>query len=279
MKKYISFLILISVLVLAACGETSSTDGNKGDKNEPMKKEKAAEAKLLTNEEFEKMFSDPKKYKGSEVDFYAKIFVEPERDSDGTYLQAYANNNDERNIIIMIKDPDIDVAAEDVIHVKGIIKDVFKGENAFGGQITAPAVLADTIEKSDYQTAFSPAKETIDVNEEQNQHGYKLVVEKVELADQETRVYVKVLNESEDKISFYSFNTKLVANGKQYEEEMNYDANYPEVQSEILSGVGTEGIIAFPKLPDDLDTFQLYFEGSSDNYELDFEPFVFDIKK
>ncbi|RST71981.1 DUF4352 domain-containing protein [Siminovitchia acidinfaciens] len=275
MKKAFLYIIAIVVIVLAGCGESKTTGGN----SDSPKKEKTSETKLLTKEEFEKMYSDPKKYKGSTVDFYAKVFVEPERDGDGTYLQAYANNNDERNTIIGIEDPDFDIAEGDIIHVKGKIKDVFEGENAFGAQITAPAILADTIEKADYQTAFSPTEETIELNEEQNQHGYKLEVQKVELAEKETRVYVKVSNEMDDKISFYSFNAKLTTDGKQYEEEMNYDADYPEVQSDILPGVDTEGIIAFPAIPEEAEQFKLYFEGSSENWEIDIKPFVFEVKK
>jgi hypothetical protein len=271
-KLLFSGVVLLAALALVACGDSSSSEGAETKKEDSTKKRK-----LLSEKEFEKMFSDPKKYKGAAVEFYARIFVEPERDSDGTYLQAYANNNGERNVIIMSNDPDLDVASEDIIHVKGVVKDIFEGENAFGAQLTAPAIVAESIEKADYQTAFAPAKETIDLNEEKNQHGYKLEVQKVEIADKETRVYVKVKNETGDKISFYSFNAKLIAGGKQLEEEMNYDANYPEVQSDILPGVEAEGIIVFPALPEGTNAFQLYFEGSSENWELDFEPFVFDI--
>ena len=85
----------------------------------------------------------------------------------------------------MIEDPNVDVAMDDIIHVTGTVKDAFEGENALGGVITAPMILADSIEKTDYQTAFAPAKQTIELNAEQNQHGYKLTVQKVELADQE----------------------------------------------------------------------------------------------
>ncbi|MBO8157855.1 MAG: hypothetical protein H0Z32_15635 [Bacillaceae bacterium] len=60
------------------------------------------------------------------------------------------------------------------------------------------------------------------------------------------------------------------------EEQYNYEAEYPEVQSDILPGVSSEGIITFPPLPEDASKFQLYFEGSSDNWELDFQPFVFE---
>lgn len=276
-RKVLFFLFCI--LILAACGESGEASGGSSGKNDQTAEKKKAEAKSLTSEEFEKAFSDPSKYKGSKVDFYAKVFIEPERDSDGTYIQAFFNNNSERNVIIMKEDPDLDVAAEDIIHVKGKIKDVFEGENAFGGEVAAPAIIADMVEQTDYQTAFAPTKNTIKVDEEQDQHGYKLYVEKVEIADSETRVYVKVSNTTDENISFYTFNSKLVLDGKQFETESNYEAEYPEVQSDILPGVDTEGIIVFPTLPDDAGTFQLYFEGSSENWELEFEPFVFDLKK
>jgi hypothetical protein len=273
-KALLTFIFAALSLSLAGCGEeTSTTDGA----NEAASEVSESKGTLLSADEFEKMFSDPKKYKGSKVEFYGRIFVEPERDSDGTYLQVFANNNSERNTIIMIEDPNVDVAMDDIIHVTGTVKDAFEGENAFGGVITAPMILADSIEKTDYQTAFAPAKQTIELNAEQNQHGYKLTVQKVELADQETRVYVQVANETNNKIYFYTFDAKLIANGKQLEEEMNYDANYPEVQSELLPGVTTDGIIVFPALEEGVSTFQLYFEGSSDNWEIDFEPFVFDV--
>ncbi|MBO8177157.1 MAG: DUF4352 domain-containing protein [Bacillus sp. (in: Bacteria)] len=273
-KALLTFIFAALSLSLAGCGEeTSTTDGA----NEAASEVSESKGTLLSADEFEKMFSDPKKYKGSKVEFYGRIFVEPERDSDGTYLQVFANNNSERNTIIMIEDPNVDVAMDDIIHVRGTVKDAFEGENAFGGVITAPMILADSIEKTDYQTAFAPAKQTIELNAEQNQHGYKLTVQKVELADQETRVYVQVANETNNKIYFYTFDAKLIANGKQLEEEMNYDANYPEVQSELLPGVTTDGIIVFPALEEGVSTFQLYFEGSSDNWEIDFEPFVFDV--
>jgi hypothetical protein len=273
-KALLTFIFAALSLSLAGCGEeTSTTDGA----NEAASEVSESKGTLLSADEFEKMFSDPKKYKGSKVEFYGRIFVEPERDSDGTYLQVFANNNSERNTIIMIEDPNVDVAMDDIIHVTGTVKDAFEGENAFGGVITAPMILADSIEKTDYQTAFAPAKQTIELNAEQNQHGYKLTVQKVELADQETRVYVQVANETNNKIYFYTFDAKLIANGKQLEEEMNYDANYPEVQSELLPGVTTDGIIVFPALGEGVSTFQLYFEGSSDNWEINFEPFVFDV--
>lgn len=258
---------------LAACG-SESTSGSSEEKTKT--KEEKSSGKLLTKEEFEKMYSDPKKYKGSKVEFYAKVFVEPEKDDDGTYLQVFANNNDERNTIVGISDPNLDVKMDDIILVKGSVEDVFEGDNALGGTISAPAIKAESIEKSDYATAFAPALKTVDVNKEINQHGYILKLNKIEIAESETRLHVKITNNTDSNISFYSFDAKLVSGNQQFEIQDNYEAGYPEVQSDILPGVESEGILAFPALPDS-GTVKVLFEGSSENYDLEFKPFEFEV--
>jgi hypothetical protein len=273
-KKFIAILFLLMLnFSVAACSSESSTTSKDSKEKVSDNKENG---KLLNNEEFVKMFSDPKKYKGSKVEFYAKVFVEPEKDEDGTYLQAFANNNSERNILIGIADPDLDVKVDDIIFVSGTVKDVFEGENALGGTVTAPVIKADKIEISDYATAFAPAIKTIDINKEQNQHGYILKLNKMDIAENETRLYVTVINNTQDQIYFYDFNSKLIVGNQQMEPTDNWDAGYPEIQSEILPGVTTEGIITYQKVPE-TGTIRVYMEGSSDNYDLNFSPFEFEI--
>ncbi|MFS0635140.1 DUF4352 domain-containing protein [Mesobacillus foraminis] len=269
MKLMYSLLASLLMLSLAECGGTETSTA--------VKEEKQEEAKLLNRKEFEQMYTDPKKYKGSKVEFYAKVFVEPEKDEEGTYLQVYANNNDERNTIIGYEDPDFDVKVDDIILVKGTVEDVFEGENALGGTVTAPMIQAESIQQSDYVTAFSPPKKTIEVSKEVDQHGYIIKLNKIELADTESRVYLTVTNKTKATISFFSFDAKAVAGSKQLETQDNYEAAYPEIPSDILPGVQSEGIIAFPELPEK-GNVKILFEGSSDNYELEFEPFVFDVE-
>jgi hypothetical protein len=277
LKKYLlGLLALIMIISLAACSSESSSNAKEEGKSEEKSTVSKEPAKVLTEDEFNKMFSDPKKYKGSKVEFYAKIFIEPEKDEDGTYLQAYADNNMDRNIIIAIPDPNLDVKTDDIIYVSGEVKDVFEGENALGGTVTAPAISADKIELSDYATAFAPALKTVEVNKDIDQHGYVLHLGKIEIAENEARLHVSVTNNSDTKISFYSFNSKVVSGNQQLEAQDNYDAGYTEVQSDILPGVKTEGIVVFPKVPE-TGTLKIIFEGSSENYELDFQPFQFDV--
>jgi hypothetical protein len=280
MRKFLGVLLVLLLALLSACSSQEAT-GDDGKSNEDVEAiEEALEENKsdipLTKDEFEKMYTDPIEYKGSQVEFYAKIFVEPEKDSDGTYLQAYVNNNSDRNIIIAINDPNSEVKIDDAILVKGTVEDVFEGENLMGGTITAPMILADNIEVVDYASAFSPALKIVEINKEMEQHGYLLKVNKMEVAEKETRLYLTVENKSQDTITFYDFNSKIIVDNKQLEPTSNYESNYPELQSEILPGIVTEGIIVFPAVSE-TGNVKLYLEGSSEDYMLDFEPFQFDI--
>lgn len=228
-----------------------------------------------------KVYTNPLEYRGFEMSFEGIVFVDPERDSNGVYLQVFADpENHEKNTIVAIDDPDFDVEMDDYVHVEGVITDTFKGTNAFGGDVSAPVVVADMIEVVDYVDAISPTLETIEVDQSINQHGYDMHVDKVEMAENMTRLYITITNNTEDYIHFYSFDSRLLIDNKQLEEEFGfYEADFPELQSEILPGVETEGVIIFPPVDLDTDKMTFHAEGSSDNYDLDFKPFVFEFEK
>lgn len=269
--------------------EEENNDNNNADVEDVSTEETSSENEdadferqgSLDEADFSKVYSDPVKYEGYEMAFDGVVFVDPERDSDGVYLQVFADpENHEKNTIVAVEDPTFDVDMDDYVHVEGVIVDKFEGANAYGGSVEAPVVYADNIEVVDYVDAMSPALEIIEVDETIEQHGYEMVVDKVEIAENMTRVYVKVTNHTDDNINFYSFNSKLLLENKQLEEDSGfYEADFPEVQSEILPGVETEGIITFPPVDADTNSMTFHAEGSSDNYELDFEPFVFEIGK
>ena len=72
---------------------------------------------------------------------------------------------------------------------------------------------------------------------------------------------------------------KLVVGNQQFEEEYIYDSGLPELQSDILPGVETEGVVIFPEIDMSTESITVYSEGYSDNYDLTIEPFVFDLTK
>ncbi|MFB9757973.1 DUF4352 domain-containing protein [Ectobacillus funiculus] len=275
MKKKLLFVpfATAALLLAAGCSSSSKETASKPETSQEAKKE----SKVLKQEDMQKVVTDPGAYKGDTVEFYGRVFVEPERDQKGVYLQMYAlNKGKDGNAIVGYADPNFDVKNGDILYVKGTVEKAFEGENAMGGKITAPLIKAKEVKKSDYGTAFAPAKKSVDVNQEQNQSGFKVTVKKLEVAEDETRVYVSVANESNAKINFYPNNAKLIQNGKQLELADSYDKGYPEIQTDILPGTTTEGVLVYPAIADS-GSVQLYAEGYSDNYEVDIKPFQYTI--
>lgn len=263
----ISMLVLILLVFISGCGTSNKEVSNSNTNTKP-----------LNNDEFKQMFSDPDKFKGRNVDFYAKIFIEPEKDDKGTYIQAYADpKNSEENTLIQIADPKLDVKNGDIIHVIGKVEKKYIGKNAFGAELTAPLMIASKIEKTDYATAFDPAIKTITVNKEINQNGYVIKLNKVEFGKEDTRVYLTIINNSKNTIHFNSYNSKATQGNKQFDADSDFDNNYPELKTDILAGIKEDGVVLFKAMDVNGPTTKFIFDGSSDNYEIEFNPFTFEV--
>jgi len=262
-------LIIAGVLVLLIAGLILLSDKTANQ---------VSHDEFLTKEQFEQLYSDAKPFKGYQVDFYGRVFKSPEKTEKYISLQVYANNDDNKNTIIRLDDTTATIQEGDILHIVGQVHDMFRGENVFGAVLKAPAIIAKKVEKVDYATAFAPPIKTINVNQVKEQNGYVMEVKKVELAEQETRVYLKVTNESADPIDFHSYSSVLVQGNKQSERISNYQADYPEINGDnIQTGVTEEGIVVFGKVDVNGDNFKVTFKGSSDNWEIRTEPFVFEI--
>lgn len=269
----------LAVLLLAGCSEDTDKSPEEKTRTEESADKTSAGNKVLDPEDFDKMYSNPKSYKGYEVTYTGKVLQMPEVDEDGVYLQVYAKPEDyEQNTIVFYPDTSFKAAENDYVRITGNIYDEFTGENMLGGEVTAPMIKAEKVEKVSYIDAVAPTVETLELNEVKEQHGYKLTLEKIELADTQTRVYFTVANTSKHKISFYDFNSKIIANGKQLENEHIYESDLEELQSEILPETSTSGVIIFPALEEGTESIQIYAEGSSENYEISIDPFTFDVK-
>lgn len=276
-KLMILFCLIVATVTLGACGDNESSSSN----SENAKKTEDIKTKgKLKEEDYEKLYSDPKKYKGYELEITGKVFAEPEKDEKGTYIQLWADpENAEKNTLVAINDPKFKIKTDDYVKVEGIIKDEFEGENAFGGTITAPIVLAKNIEVVDYLTAVSPTLKEVKVNKEIDQYGIKVTLNKIEIAENQTRVYIKIKNDTKEKASFYPGSAKLIVGNKQLEEEYidSETTGLQEIQNEMLPNIETEGVIVYPEIDLGEKQIKLNAEVSSENYDLEFKPYTFDI--
>ena len=272
MKRLFTLVMTIFVAVsLVGCGGTTSQEQNSNTQSQDEPPEP------LTEAEVKMMYSNPEEYIGSTVELVGIVFAGVEYDEDAIYFQMWGDpENLDLNTVVTYPDPTFKLEDDQYVKVVGEVVDVFEGENMMGGTITAPAIRASSLEVLSYQDAMAPTISTATAATQTiEQYGYSVTVQKAELAESETRLYISVTNNGSNEFNLYTFNMKIIQNGTQYEEEMNYNADYPEIQSGILPGVTTEGIVTFPAL--EQAPFQVIIEGSSGDWHEDLKDYVFDL--
>lgn len=267
-------VIIVSTITASIIGNSNSESQALAGQTSSISSEAPGE---LTETEIDQLYTDPDAFTGRRVTLTGQVFGSVEKDSNGIYFQMFSDvDNYDRNTVVMYRSNDISVAVDNYVKITGTVQGKFEGQNAFGGTLTAPTIIADTVEIISYADAASPTIKAVELNGmTQDQYGYSITVNKIEFAEKETRVYVTIQNNGSAVFSVYSFNTKIVQDGKQYEEERNYNADYPEIQTDLQPGVSTEGVIAFPAI--NQSNFQIIFEGYSDNWDESIEDYTFNI--
>lgn len=261
------------VLMLIACSAVSDrVDSETNDTQ--VEPSVSQEPSPIAQEEMQAFFVNPDRFQGRSITVYGKVF----NVMDGQF-QMYADPESMNHNIIVLGDTS-QVKNDAIVKVVGVVNGNHAYENLMGAQMTAALIEATSVEEADYITAFHPAVKTIQVGTEKNQFGNKVKVEKVEIAENQTRVYLTVKNDSKHTFNIYTHSMKIVQNGKQFEEEfgLGSDEYLPKIQSDLLPGSTTEGIVVFPAIKPDSGSFKIHMEGSSENYHIDLKPFVFEVK-
>lgn len=252
---------------------TQATDPNQ--QGAQTQEEESGDRIYIADEEVEQLFSAPDDFTGKYVRLTGKVFAEPQYEGDVKILQIFNNPKDStRNFIATVPKDSAEVKNGDYVMVDGKIKGTFTGTNAVGGVVSEPQIEADTLQIASYIDVVSPTEKTLSGNIHEEQFNCTVTITSVEFAADETRVYATVKNGGMNK--FYLSEVKLIQNGKQYDRQTNFDADYEEVQTELLAGTESSGIFSFPAI-DQHTSFQIYMEGTSDNLDEKFAPYQFDV--
>lgn len=272
-----AFGIGISVLavIFGLISVTSGADNKK--KADEVVSNVASTEKEYATDAINVISSNPDNYKGKYVTFDGCNVNIIEEDNDSIYYQIYTDLD--RNTSVLVEVPKsicADKVTSDYVTVNGQIQGSKVGKTVVGVHTSWAYIIADSITPSDYINTFGKADTTWNYSDKIiSQHDVSVQVTQVDFNSTETRVYVTVTNNSSNKFNIYDYNAKIVQNGQQYDVTYNYNADYEKLSSDILSGASTSGIIVFPPLS--ASDMQLQIEGSSDDWNIDFEPFAFDL--
>lgn len=263
-KASIIILSLMLILALSACGtstEKYAKDGN------PM-----------SIDDSKKMFENPDSFKGQTVILTGKVFGTPEIQGDMVVFKMWHDTrNDEDSILIYYKDINRSLKAGDLVRIEGTVEGAFKIKDASGAELFGPKITASKLVGADLINLKDPPLKSIIPNKTIDQSGISLTVESVDFSKEETRIRIKLTNNSDAKYSLSSYSDTIIQNGQQFESKgASFFADYPEVVDNLLPGASSSGVLVFPVMQQ--SNFQLYMEGMSDSINIKDSPFVFDIE-
>lgn len=261
MKKILSLLFL---LFLFGCTNANA----KFDENN-----------LMSEKEINSMFSSADEYKGRSIIITGKIFTEPEDDGESLFIQANFNPKDSEGGFIVTGPSGGEFKTDDYIKVKGIVSGAFEYENAFGGTLSAPMIVAESIDLSSYEEAEAPALKSIKVNKTINKKGVKITLNRIDFAKNETRVYLSIKNNTKYDANIYTYSAKLVdSNRKQHSQSYSY--NYPdELESDLSKKTKSSGPIFFKALNfNKMKYVEIKLDGSLDDYNYSSLKYNFKVK-
>ncbi len=271
---------LIGVLVLLVVGlaVVAGSGGGSADRAAPSGGESQGTAETFTNDNYSRLFSDPRAHKGASVDVTGQLLERPEDYKDELAFQMFADiENADWNTIVYTDQTGLDLDTDDYVRVQGEVLGAFEGENAFGGGITAPSVQASKVSVVSAGQAIDSAEKVVQVDQTLENQGFQVTLDKIEFGQESTRAYVTLTNNTGRGASFYTFDAKIVQGSMQADYlEDSYAYYDEEPQSELRPGIETQGVVPFE--PVDSDTpFELRVPWSSDNYNITAKPVTFQV--
>jgi hypothetical protein len=233
-----------------------------------------APPRVFTRANYTELVTEPDSFKGSTVDVVGRIFGEVSRQDGRMGFQMFGIPEESEGNTVVFYAGEAPISGDDYVRVVGTVTGEYEGTNAFGGTVASIQVIATKVEQVDALAAAAPARREVKLGVTQTQHGLSVTVKAVQYAERETRVLLRVVNGSATEASFYRSSAKAVQGTKQF--DSTYAGDYPEVQSSILPGVTSEGVVVFPAMGPNAAT-RLIFEGRTDDYRLDFNQYVFNV--
>lgn len=202
----------------------------------------------LNDEEIQQMYKNPQDLMGRTVTLTGKVYSNPKYSSDNLEFKIFSDiKNFTNSTAILSSDINTEVKKDDFVCITGILKDAIGYSTETGITFIEPQIEAVKIECGTYDKIIDPTiKEGTVKTPWQAQYGYIIEVKKVELAKDETRVYVSIQNNGIDNFKVYPTSVNLLQGNTQYNYEPNYTANYPSIETDLLPDAHTEGVITFP---------------------------------
>ena len=262
-------IIAMLALTIIGCEQTTSTSQTR-----PVS---TSQSKLrLNNDNWHLALAEAKgaqkTYVGSEVDIRGKIAqVLATSDSESQFAIETKTEMTlgDRTLVVVGGNPGL--TENQWVRVRGELHSYWNTQNLMGAELHLPVVAAHRVTAITRSDAF-PSIRTVRVDENITRHGLTITLEKLEIADSETRVYIHAKNESANNASLYAFDAVLVQGTRQIKGKDSFGEDLEEPDTTLVSGTETQGILLFEPVRSDISPVKFIWQGPrTDDYRVTFD--------
>ena len=276
----ISLLLVVLALTAVGCDQTvpvspsESISASQGSQEEHDPRQQTA--LKLTNDDWDLVLAEArgaqKAHVGSDVDIrgkVAQVMSASTLETQFTIETKMEVTFGERTLVVVGADPG--VTEGQWVQIQGALHSYWNTQNLMGGELRLPVVAARRVVSITRADAF-PASRAVQVDQSITQHGLTITLQRLEIADLETRLYVHAINNSPNKASLYAFDAVLVQGTQQIKKKDVFDQDLEEPDTTLVSGTETQGILLFESMSPDTSPVRLIWEDPrTDDYSLTFD--------
>ena len=217
----------------------------------------------IRENEITALYEDPDSYKHRVYNFTGKVCSVSQK-STHSVLQIYCDAENHGRHTLVITDKKVqDLKPGDYVMGAGIVRGKGEPVNVMGKKIYSLKVT-DAIVKEISPTEAVPTQLTILVDQENEQNGITVVLQKADFTKEQTHAYLTLQNQTSGPITFYSTDAEIVEDGKRYPalNERNSQV-FQSVSLEVEPGETQPIVLQFPRIGD--KNFTLSVECSDAN--------------
>ncbi|WP_418790045.1 protein kinase domain-containing protein [Phosphitispora sp. TUW77] len=232
----------------------------------------------FNNENMQLLFDNPKIYMGLSVNVVGRIEKLVKIDENNTQCTVSVRVGDQsatRDVIVSSKQPYSELQSSNFIEINGSIQHVMiVNENE-----EVPLIVADKVEDTkDPWSILAPAKYTFYPDNIVTQNNKVVRLEKIEFADQETRLYVQMNNTGSSDELLVLTNAVGKQAGQEFKELKNsyYGQEFPSIV-QLQPNQEAKGVIFLEPMDSQQGTAMVIL-GSTNDVLMGQEPYIFDLK-
>jgi len=197
------------------------------------------------NLNYDNVAPNPSSFNGKVVNWKGRV-GKVEAGNGYTAWNMYTKEESSEGMVICVYYGSLDVKEKDYLDVYGVLTRKIKKNINLAQYTDKPIVVAGIVEKIDRNKAVAPTKKTWTIEKSQSKYNFIVTLEKIEFADNETRVYLKLENKSPYKVNLYRDEIKMVQGNSQIKSKfVPLEDEKESLPNDILSNTEESGILYF----------------------------------